>query len=226
MLLMYLITQRETKKPKRDTKRKDINKNLSTEARIMTTKRISRFLVFILLSVGLSACSLPIAKEYRMEVTKDVTFPMVLENPTAYVGDFVLWGGKIIETTNLKDGTEIIVLETPLNYLEEPKSEHQSEGRFIAKSMKFLDPVIYKKGRKITVAGEITGKETRSLGKADYAYPVLMVKQLHLWEPVHYRQDYYYGPWYDYYGPWYDPWYDPWFYPYYRPYYRPFYWGY
>jgi hypothetical protein len=111
---------------------------------------------------------------------------MVLQNPTAYVGKIVLWGGEIIETVNVQGGSEITVLETPLDYQERPESARYSRGRFIAKSSEFLDPAIYKKGQKITLAGEIVGNEIKPLGKTEYAYPVVMVKQLHLWKRVHY----------------------------------------
>ena len=158
--------------------------------------------VFLL---GAFSCAYPITTELRQQVTEDVTFPMVLQNPTAYVGDIVLWGGEIIETVTIQGGSEITVLDTPLDYQERPESARYSRGRFIAKSSKFLDPAIYKKGKKITLAGEIVGTETKPLGKVEYAYPVVMVKQLHLWKRA------YYGRYYPYWGvPNYGPYYDTW----------------
>jgi len=162
-------------------------------------------------------CAYPISKQVREEVTADVTFPMVMRDPSAYVGDIVLWGGYIIRTENLKEGVEIFVLETPLDHWEEPEPEHYSRGRFIAKTAKFLDPEVYAKGRKITLAGEIAGGTMLPLGKTEYLYPVVVVKQLHLWKKP---------PAYPYYYPWYGPysWYGPYPYgPYYGPYYGPFY---
>ena len=43
-----------------------------------------------------------------------------------------------------------------------------------------------KKGKEITLAGEIVGKETKPLGKTEYTYPVVLVKQLHLWKRPYY----------------------------------------
>lgn len=152
----------------------------------------------------ISGCIYPISKELRQEAKEDLTFSMVLQNPKAYIGSIVLWGGKIIETINVPDGMEIIVLEMPLDYGEMPEDERRSRGRFIAKSSKFLDPAIYKEGRKITLAGEIIGSETKPLGKTQYTYPVVMIKQLHLWRkqrPVS-PPPYYWGwGWYGPYGP-------------------------
>jgi hypothetical protein len=66
-----------------------------------------RFLKLALLGVFLSGafgCAYPISTELRQQVTEDVTFPMVLQNPTSYIGDIVLWGGEIIETLNVQGG--------------------------------------------------------------------------------------------------------------------------
>lgn len=150
-----------------------------------------------------SACATsPIAKEYRQEAkAENLTFPMVYGNPDAYVGDIVLWGGVIIETTALKEGTRIIVLETALGDEERPRGTKYSQGRFIAMSPNFLDPALYKKGRKITVAGEVSGKKEMTLGETTYTYPVVTVKQIHLWEKrPRYRYYYPYGYPYDYWG--------------------------
>lgn len=181
----------------------------------MAHPRFPRFLLFGLFLLMISGCAYPISKELRQEARKDLTFSMVLQDPTAYIGSIVLWGGRIIETIPQPEGSEIIVLETPLDYEEMPEAAKYSRGRFIAKSSKLLDPEIYKKGKKITLAGEIIGKETRPMGKAQYTYPVVMIKELYLWKK---ERAYLYPPpyyWYGPYGPY--PWpYGGWYGPYYR----------
>jgi outer membrane lipoprotein len=169
-----------------------------------------KFIVMLLMGIlaaGFFGCATsPISKEVRAEVQENLTFPMVLKNPAAYKGSVVLWGGSIIETVKVPEGTEIFVLQTPLDYMEMPESSSFSEGRFIAKSTDFLDPEIYKNGKKITLAGEISGEETHPLGKSSYTYPVIGIKELHLWRqnqryvypyPYYGYYDWYYGP----YGP-------------------------
>ncbi|MEJ2723391.1 MAG: Slp family lipoprotein [Deltaproteobacteria bacterium] len=185
----------------------------------MECQRITRFFVLVLFVAAVSGCSYsyPISKQLRQEARKDLTFSMVLKDPTAYTGSIVLWGGSIIETVALTEGSEIFVLQTPLDQMESPEASRYSQGRFIAKSSSFLDPEIYKNGRRITLAGEVIGKETRSLGKSQYTYPVVALKQLYLWRRTNtYVYPYPYFGWY--YGPgwgwgwdWYGP--DP-----YRPY--------
>jgi outer membrane lipoprotein len=182
----------------------------------MTHSRFLKFLLAGLFLFLISGCAYPISKELRHEASKELTFQMVLQNPTAYVGSIVIWGGKIIETRNTAEGSEVVVLEIPLDYQEMPESEKYSQGRFIAKSSTLLDPEVYRKGKKITVAGEIVGRETKPLGKTEYTYPVITIKQIHLWRKVrvypyppsyYYWYGPYYGPygWYGRYGP-YGPW--------------------
>lgn len=187
----------------------------------MIRYNLFRILVLGLLVAAMSACATttPIAKQYRQEAKSDnVSFPMVLQDPDAYINDVVLWGGSIIETKNTQNGTEIIVLQAPLGSSERPETSESSLGRFIAMSSKFLDPAIYREGRKITLAGQVTGKKTAQLGETSYTYPVVNIKQLHLWTkrqhyyyPYPYPYDYGYWEWgwgpYDW-RPWY-PWY-PW----------------
>ena len=181
----------------------------------MTRHGYSWWFLLGLCVFAVSGCaSYPISKDLREEAGKDITFSVVLQDPTAYEGFIVIWGGEIIKTLNLTDGTEILILDSPLDPQEMPRSAQLSQGRFIASTSQFLDPALYKKGKKITVAGEIIGKETRPLGKTEYTYPVIMAKQIHLWESARYRL--YYGPYYGpgfYYGPgpYYGPFYEPFF---------------
>jgi outer membrane lipoprotein len=183
----------------------------------MAVHGFPRWVFLSVFLAGASSCAYPISTELRNEVGEGITFPMVLQNPTAYLGKIVLWGGLLIETVTLKGGSDITVLDTPLDYQERPEAARYSRGRFIARSPEFLDPAIYKKGRRITLAGEVVGKEAKPLGKVEYVYPVVMVKQLHLWK----RQ--YYGPYYYYWG-W--PSFGPYSYRGYGPYYGPYGWGY
>jgi outer membrane lipoprotein len=177
------------------------------KAMIRAYPKIYKFLSNALFLLLVSACTYPISQQYRGQAQPDLTFSMVLKNPDAYIGSIVIWGGSIIETYNRRGETEITVLETPLGYWEKPEAAEFSRGRFIVRTLIFLDPAIYKAGRRITVAGEVIGKETRPLGETKYTYPLLKAKEIHIWrrEPVYvYPPDYYgwgwgrYGPYWPY----------------------------
>jgi len=168
-----------------------------------TTAAIKAIALALLLMTA--ACTHPISRQRRYRAEKEnITFDMVLANPNFYKGRTVLWGGRIIETVNFRDGAELIVLQTPLDFLGEPDEPHASQGRFIARSPRFLDPAVYKADRAVTLAGVLHGAEDRAVDQTTYTYPVVMVEELHLWE------EYYYQPYPDYYR--YDPFWGPYVY--------------
>ena len=171
-------------------------------------KNLFQSFLLLFLAVLLSGCAHVISKDLREAADPGVTFREILTNLNAYKGKSVVWGGEIIETTNKQDGTTLIeVFQRSLNWREEPTGS--SQGRFLVRVGSYLDPYVYSKGRKITVAGELLGDEVRPLGEMDYRYPLVFSKQLHLWEYYYYPSYYYsYPGWY--YNPW-SPW---WGYPY------------
>jgi outer membrane lipoprotein len=134
----------------------------------------------------------------------------------------VIWGGEIIETAIQKEGGALIeTYQRPLNFRGEPDENAASEGRFLIRVENYLDPYIYRRGRRITVAGEVLGERIKPVGEMDYRYPLLAARQIHLWEefqpyiyyPYFYPYPYFYGGWY--YRPFYPWW--PYPYRYYRP---------
>ncbi|MEJ2034278.1 MAG: Slp family lipoprotein, partial [Deltaproteobacteria bacterium] len=147
--------------------------------------RMPRFMICLaclFLSFALFRCASPIAKVYRQEAVP-ARFSLVHENPANYEGDTVVWGGAIIRTIPTKEGATIYILETKLGFRDKPKASDTSKGRFIAKTNKRLDPLIYSSGRKITMAGKVIGQEVKTNKKTGvtYAYPVIQVEQMHLW---------------------------------------------
>ncbi len=168
--------------------------------------RCMKIFLFLLFAVSLVSCAYPVSKQFRQEARRDATFPAVLQNPSAYSGSVVIWGGEIIEVTNTREGTEMIMLETPLDYTEEPRGPRYSQGRFIARTNEFLDPSVYKSGRRLTLAGQVVGDETRRVGQADYRYPVVRMLQVVLWTERSYATAPDFGWWPV--GP-----YDPYFWP-------------
>ena len=111
-----------------------------------------------------------------------IPFQWISQNPERYKGILVIWGGEVIETRNLKEGTQVIILQRSLGYSEEPLLASTSGGRFIALYNGFLDPAIYKKGRIITVAGIIEGEKMLPLYEIEYSYPYINAKEIYLWK--------------------------------------------
>ncbi len=144
-----------------------------------------------------SGCAHVISKDIRANSDLSLTLRQVLENPDEFKGKSVVWGGEIIEVVNQEDGaTEIEIFQRPLDFRGEPNQTAASEGRFLVRADEFLDPYVYWRGRKFTVAGEITGEEMRKLGEMEYLYPLLRSKQIYLWQVYDSMYPYYYSyPW-------------------------------
>lgn len=168
----------------------------------------NRFLWFSLFSLifMVSGCAHVISKDLRNTSDTTLTLRQVLQNPSAFRGKTVIWGGEIIETLNQKDGTtQIEVFQRPLDRRGEPEKTVASEGRFLINTDQYLDPYNYQKGKRITVAGELIGEELKPIGGIDYKYPLLLSKQIYLWPEYYYSSSPY--PYYYYYNPW---WFYPW----------------
>ena len=169
----------------------------------------------LVLMICIGCVPYPISKQLRLEAVPEASVPAVQENPQAFIGKTVIWGGDILELTNDSSGSVIMILETPLDRNGFPKPRGASRGRFIATTHKFLDPAIYKTGSPVTLAGEVTGVRKQTLGNSVYPYPVVAIKELRYWQYNPYYSPYYLGPYgYPYYPPW---WYSPFDYPYYYP---------
>ena len=77
--------------------------------------------------------------------------------------------------------TEIEILSRPLGGGDVPERSDRTDGRFLVRSREFLDPVVYARGRRLSVLGTVTGRVERRLGELPYAYPVVTAEQLKLW---------------------------------------------
>ena len=157
-----------------------------------------------------SSCAPVISKGLRGQVDKEIRFEEVIQDPDAYQGKIVLWGGVIIGAKNQRDGTLIEILRTTTDMRGRPKDLDRSQGRFLALYDGYLDVAIYAQGREVTVAGEIMGKRILPLDEIEYTYPVISVKEIHLWplkrkDRVYYPYPYWHYPW-----GWYHPYWGLW----------------
>ncbi len=155
----------------------------------MLNRFYSYFLLILLILV--SGCAHVISSELRTKVDSSLTFSQVLQNPNAYKGKIVIWGGEILQTLPQKDGTTLIeVLQWPLGWRGEPKRTVSFHGKFLVLVKEHLDPSLYQIRERITVAGEILGEIQRDkieyLTGTAYRYPLLSSQQLHLWKDSYY----------------------------------------
>lgn len=172
----------------------------------------------LLLCLLLSACA-GLPQAVREAPVMDVSYYQVSHDINTYKDAPVRWGGVIIDVENQEHFSLMQVLYHPLDYSGRPQLHKTGEGRFVVKSVEFLDPAVYAKDKEITVAGVIQGDIERTVGKRIIQVPLLSATAIHLW-PVY--PNYYnyrdYGPYPYYFGyPGFSPFYRGGFYgPYYR----------
>lgn len=175
-------------------------------------------LLIVFIVFATASCS-AISSSVRREALPSMPFGVLIENAETNRGRTVILGGYILETRNNADKTVVTVLQTPLGFNDEPRSRDLSEGRFTVFHMGFLDPEIYRKDRRITVAGTLSGMTKEKIGGCPFDCLALETREIYLW-PEYDARDY--PPPFYYYDPFF---YDPFFYyPYSTPFRtRPFY---
>jgi outer membrane lipoprotein len=167
------------------------------------------YVLFVCSSAFLvTSCVAPVlSKSYLQEGERTVSFVQLRESAEQYKGKLFVLGGVIVRTRLIKAGSQIEAMHVPVDgsgYFEE---SGRSEGRFLAvlpKDGSMLDPAVFRRGRRVTLAGEFIGTRNGRIDEMEYTYPEFRIRQIYLWP----KERYYYAP------PYY---YDPWFYPY--PYY-------
>jgi outer membrane lipoprotein len=131
----------------------------------------------------LAGCTSAIPKETLNQADQTVTFQAVARDPDQYKGKVILAGGQILGTSVREGQTWVEVLEHPLDWRQRPQDTDVSFGRFLIRFDTFLDPAIYTAGKKITVVGEVAGKQVLPLREMQYTYPVLSPRGHQLFSP-------------------------------------------
>jgi outer membrane lipoprotein len=180
-------------------------------------KRSRLWILIGWLALAGMGCAHVISEPLRQQAQPPISFAQLRTNPEVLKGRTVILGGEILQTTNLREGTRLEILQRPLNESETPKLTDTTGGRFMAFCEEYLDPAVYAQRRRITVAGQVLGTYTGKVGEVDYLYPLISCEETHLFPTAGAELRRYAGyPW------WYG---DPFFYPWtVRPY--PFaFWG-
>ncbi len=150
---------------------------------------MSRTIVLaVILALALSGCTSVLSTGVVQEADDKLTFTDLQKQPDRYRGAVVILGGQIVETVVKESETRVQVLQLPLGAQQRPDNTASSQGRFIVIYKRFSDPLVYEKGRKITVAGEVEGGQMIMLNDRPYNFPVLLERETYLWK----TEDYYY----------------------------------
>ena len=128
-----------------------------------------------------SACASVLSEAVLEQPDSDFPVGELYNDPEKYRGKSIVVGGTIINVVNEKSRSVIELLQRPLGSRLEPGRGDETQGRVLLVTDKTLDDQIFYRGRKLTAAAEISGKETRPLDEVTYTYPVLKIIEYHLW---------------------------------------------
>jgi outer membrane lipoprotein len=176
----------------------------------------------LLIVFFLQGCAHPISQEIRDGLDPVIKFESLVENPKSFIGKHVLFGGVIVVTRNIKDGTEVEMVHKNLDSYGNIVTGDYSGGRFLFLNKRYLEPKIYSPGRNLIGVGKVTGEKLGKVGDFPYRFPIIEVEELHLLDDVKFNPPYsppYWDPWYR--SRYWDPWFrSPIYGPYWPYYYR------
>lgn len=140
-------------------------------------------LMIAAMALLMTGCSHVISRESLDLVDRTISFRQVKENPAGLAGKYILLGGIIAGVENSPAGGELEIVQVGLDWLGRPADGAPSEGRFIARSERFLDPVLFAKGMAVSLVGRVEGKKVRPLGGMEYTYPVVAIREIRILQP-------------------------------------------
>ena len=181
---------------------------------VIACRRFLPALLLLLLLFTLPSCVSVIRKDLMDQGIRGFSMAEVVKNPGLYEGKLFILGGRIVETKLTREGSLIEALYGPVNWAQEVDDLEKPTRRFLAlypKNGEILDPVIYGRGREVTIAAVFEGMRAGKIDDMEYQFPFFRAKQVYLWPR---RAQIFYGP-----SPGLSPFWGPWRYGYYGPYY-------
>jgi len=178
---------------------------------------MKRLITLSLLIIALGGCAPVLHRETMKAGILNAPLAQLRQNPDAFKGKVYILGGLIVETKFMEKGSQIEALSVHVDSYGYLMDEGHTGGRFLAvypRDKGLLDPLVFKKSREITLAGEFIETRTGKIDEMEYVYPVFEIKEIYLWDE---RKEYYLYPSTPYYYPYpYGWYYDPWWkrYPY------------
>jgi outer membrane lipoprotein len=134
-------------------------------------------------ALSLAGCATVISKQSLRLVDRRISYAELRQDPDRYIGRYLLLAGGIAGVRNTNEGGELELVQFAADEDGKITDTTNSGGRFIARSSGFLDPAVYRTGLLVTLVGEVLGKKNMLLSGVVYTYPVLAIREIHLWKP-------------------------------------------
>lgn len=166
-------------------------------------RHIKYFLLSITILLVLTSCAMTIISPDLMSKSRlNIPINELRENPIPFQDKLFTFGAQIAETRLTPEGSLIEAVYIPIDEFGRPIGTKQPNTRIRAIFLKeygHLDPLVFEKGRLVTIAGIFKGLQQGKIEELSYLFPYFWIEEIYLWERQ--RVGYYY-PWI------YDPYYD------------------
>ncbi len=142
-----------------------------------------RGLALILFAVLPTACAVtpPFDSAKLSGADKTLSYQQAVTDSGTLRGRRIVWGGRIIETRNLAQRSEVVVLAYPLDAQMQPLTSTPALGRFVLIWPGYLESADYAPGRRLSVIGDLDGVRDEALGESRYLHPLIQAQYLYLW---------------------------------------------
>ena len=139
-----------------------------------------KYLLAIFMLLLLTACAMQPPGPSAANVP--LTLKAAREAPDTAIGKRIRWGGSIVSVINQPQQTRLEIVSRPLRANGRPRENDDTDGRFLAIVEGFLDPMVYAKGRQITINGVVQGVERGKIGEYPYQFIVVKATSHTLWK--------------------------------------------
>lgn len=103
------------------------------------------------------------------------------KTPNLYVEQQVRLGGMVLNVINQPNETLLEIAVLPLNYNAQPEIGEPYQGRLLAKSPSFLDPINFR-NHYVTVLGNLTGSHIGRVGNSSYQFITMDILGYQVWQ--------------------------------------------
>ena len=94
-----------------------------------------------ILAWGETGCVAVMSAQVRQQADRTVSFAHIRATPEVYIGRIVILGGDIVRVSNVPGATWLEVVQKPLDSADQPVLTDYSEGRFMVRCDRYLDPL-------------------------------------------------------------------------------------
>jgi outer membrane lipoprotein len=151
------------------------------------------FIIFAALLFA-TACAPVFREDIMRNSTLNPSLSQLNATPASFEGRMYILGGKIISITSTEEGSLVEAMYLPVDSRGFIDYTDTYRGRFMAimpKGKGLLDPLIFRPGKDVTIAGIYKGIKTGMIDKLEISYSYFEIVQILLWEDSAY---FYTGP--------------------------------